>query len=145
MTDIDLDTSAHVSTSAGAGPSLDFWPEPGWYPDPSGAPMQRWWDGQQWTAFAWAATPAGPDISVTGRKTNGLAIASLVCSIAGLFTFGISAVAGIIFGFVARSQIRQSAGMQAGDGMAIAGIIVGLAMAALFLLGLIGIAAGAGG
>jgi len=22
---------------------------PGWYPDPSGAQQQRWWDGQQWT------------------------------------------------------------------------------------------------
>ena len=22
---------------------------PGWYPDPSGAPQQRWWDGTQWT------------------------------------------------------------------------------------------------
>ena len=21
---------------------------PGWYPDPSGAPQQRWWDGMQW-------------------------------------------------------------------------------------------------
>jgi uncharacterized protein YxjI len=24
-------------------------PPPGWHPDPSGAPQQRWWDGQQWT------------------------------------------------------------------------------------------------
>jgi Protein of unknown function (DUF2510) len=23
-------------------------PPPGWYPDPSGAPGQRYWDGQQW-------------------------------------------------------------------------------------------------
>lgn len=22
---------------------------PGYYPDPNGAPCQRWWDGQQWT------------------------------------------------------------------------------------------------
>ena len=25
-------------------------PPPGWYPDPSGAPGQRYWDGQQWTS-----------------------------------------------------------------------------------------------
>jgi hypothetical protein len=25
-------------------------PRPGWYPDPSGGPGQRFWDGQQWTA-----------------------------------------------------------------------------------------------
>jgi hypothetical protein len=24
--------------------------QPGWYSDPSGAPTQRFWDGQQWTA-----------------------------------------------------------------------------------------------
>jgi hypothetical protein len=23
-------------------------PSPGWYPDPSGAPRRRYWDGQQW-------------------------------------------------------------------------------------------------
>jgi hypothetical protein len=27
-------------------------PRPGWYPDPSGAPGHRYWDGQQWTAVA---------------------------------------------------------------------------------------------
>jgi hypothetical protein len=21
----------------------------GWYPDPHGQPVQRWWDGMQWT------------------------------------------------------------------------------------------------
>jgi hypothetical protein len=26
-------------------------PEPGWYPDPSGGPGQRYWDGRQWQAF----------------------------------------------------------------------------------------------
>ena len=25
-------------------------PPPGWYPDPSGAQAQRYWDGRQWTA-----------------------------------------------------------------------------------------------
>ncbi len=24
--------------------------QPGWYSDPSGAPTQRFWDGQRWTA-----------------------------------------------------------------------------------------------
>lgn len=23
--------------------------QPGWYPDPDGAPCMRWWDGQRWT------------------------------------------------------------------------------------------------
>ena len=33
-------------------------PSPGWYPDPSGAPQDRWWDGTQWTsAIVPAANP----------------------------------------------------------------------------------------
>jgi hypothetical protein len=30
-------------------------PPPGWHPDPGGAPVQRWWDGQRWTEHT---TPA---------------------------------------------------------------------------------------
>lgn len=36
----------------------------GWYPDPSGAPRERWWDGAQWTAYERdapvALAPAAP-------------------------------------------------------------------------------------
>ena len=32
----------------------------GWYPDPSGAPGQRYWDGRQWTAHSAPAAPAIP-------------------------------------------------------------------------------------
>ncbi|MFG1931860.1 DUF4352 domain-containing protein [Mycobacterium sp. NPDC048908] len=34
----------------------------GWYPDPSGAPRQRYWDGQQWTGHA----PARPTLTAAG-------------------------------------------------------------------------------
>jgi Domain of unknown function (DUF4190) len=66
-------------------------------------------------------------------RTNGLAVASLVCAIAG-FLFFIPAILGIIFGFVARSQIRQSGGRQGGDGLAVAGILVGFAWVVLFII-----------
>jgi hypothetical protein len=46
----------------------------------------------------------------------------------------IPAVLGIIFGFIARSQIRRSGGTQGGDGLAIAGIIVGFAWIAFFVI-----------
>jgi hypothetical protein len=68
------------------------------------------------------------------RKTNGLAIASLVCSCAGIFLLGIPAVLGIIFGFVARGQIRGSQGAQGGGGLALAGIIVGFGVVALLVI-----------
>jgi Protein of unknown function (DUF2510) len=32
----------------------------GWYPDPSGAPGQRWWDGQAWSITAPPVSPPVP-------------------------------------------------------------------------------------
>jgi Domain of unknown function (DUF4190) len=68
----------------------------------------------------------------SGSKTNGFAIASLICSIA--FCFGITPILGIIFGFVARGQIKRSGGAEGGNGLAIAGIIIGFFFVLLWLL-----------
>lgn len=57
-------------------------------------------------------------------KNNGLAIASLVCSFF-FWIYGVGAILAIVFGFIARSQIKQSNGTQQGGGMALAGIIIG--------------------
>jgi len=43
------------------------------------------------------------------KRTNGLAIASLVCGCAG-FLFSVPGVLVVIFGFIARSQVRQGGG-----------------------------------
>jgi len=61
---------------------------------------------------------------------NGMAIAALVCGIAGFLCL-IPGILGIIFGFVAKGQIRQSNGAQRGDGMATAGIVLGCIWVAL--------------
>lgn len=59
-------------------------------------------------------------------QTNGMAIASLVSGILGLtFVFGIGAVLALVFGYVARGQIKRSQGQQTGSGLAIAGIVMG--------------------
>ncbi|MGX6600784.1 DUF2510 domain-containing protein [Micromonosporaceae bacterium Da 78-11] len=31
-----------------------------WYPDPSGLPEQRWWDGRQWTDYLRPVSATGP-------------------------------------------------------------------------------------
>ena len=54
--------------------------------------------------------------------TNGLATASLICSLGGLL-IGLSAPVGIVLGIIALSQIKKR--NQDGKGMAVAGIIVG--------------------
>jgi hypothetical protein len=69
-----------------------------------------------------------------GPKQNGLAIASLICAIGGIFFLGIPSILGIIFGFIARSQIQRSEGTQTGSGLALAGIIVGFCVVAIGIL-----------
>lgn len=67
-------------------------------------------------------------------RTNGLAVASLVCSLVGLIFIAIPSIVGIVFGFISRTQIRRSAGAQTGAGLALAGIIVGFVIVALWTL-----------
>ncbi|HTL85948.1 MAG TPA: DUF4190 domain-containing protein [Acidimicrobiia bacterium] len=63
-------------------------------------------------------------------RTNGFAVASLVLGIVG-WAVCIGSILAIIFGVVARGQIRASGGQQSGDGMAKAGIILGCIFTAL--------------
>ena len=57
-------------------------------------------------------------------KSSGMAIASLVMGILGFCTAGLTALLGLVFGFVALSQIRRSQGSLKGRGFALAGTIV---------------------
>jgi hypothetical protein len=66
-------------------------------------------------------------------QTNGMAIASLVCSILGMFTCGLTGIVGAILGHVARKQIAERG--EGGDGMALAGIIIGWIVFGLSALG----------
>ncbi|GFJ80415.1 hypothetical protein Phou_045950 [Phytohabitans houttuyneae] len=60
-----------------------------------------------------------------------MAIAALVCSLAGIATC-ISAPVGAILGHIARKQIRERG--EGGDGLALAGIIVGWILTGLLVL-----------
>lgn len=66
------------------------------------------------------------------QSANGMAVASLVMGIAGLFFCGITGILGLIFGYIARRQIREGNG--SGDGMAIAGIVLGWVWVALLVV-----------
>lgn len=65
--------------------------------------------------------PPGYYPYVSARTTNGLAIASLVLGI--LWVYWVGSILALIFGYVARKQIRER--NEGGDGMAIAGIVLG--------------------
>lgn len=57
-------------------------------------------------------------------KTSGLAIASLILAICGIFTCGLTAIVGLILGIVGLVAIKKNAQQLKGQGLAIAGIIV---------------------
>jgi len=70
------------------------------------------------------------------RKTNGNAIASLVCGVCAFFVCPIAAIGGLVTGFRARRQIQDSNGAEDGDGLAVAGLIVS-GLGILYLVGII--------
>lgn len=73
----------------------------------------------------------------TGRTqqaptTNGLAVASLVFGI--LWLFYVGSLLALVFGYIGKSQIDASEGLQSGRGLAVAGIVLGWIGVGLFVL-----------
>jgi uncharacterized protein DUF4190 len=69
----------------------------------------------------------------TSPGTNGFAIASLVLGI--LWIAWIGSILALVFGYVAKSQIRRTG--QSGDGMATAGIVLGWIGVGFLLLSIV--------
>jgi len=93
-------------------------------PPPPSSPYGQQPAGSPYQPYGAPPSPYGG--YPTTPQTNGLAIASLIVSIASFFfCCGLTGIAGAIMGHAARKQIKQQ--NQAGDGMALAGIIVGWA------------------
>jgi Domain of unknown function (DUF4190)/DUF1707 SHOCT-like domain len=64
-----------------------------------------------------------PPQQMARPATNSMAVAALTCGIAEFFTMGLTAIPAIVLGHAARRQVRRTG--QAGDGMALAGLILG--------------------
>ncbi|HKV88580.1 MAG TPA: DUF4190 domain-containing protein [Candidatus Dormibacteraeota bacterium] len=109
-----------------------------------------WWDGTRWVAMpqeqmvsqppgppAQAVPPGAPmQTYAAGPRTNSMAVASLVAGIAAWVICPLlGAILAIIFGFIARGQIKTTG--EAGSGLALAGLILGFAHLALSALALI--------
>jgi len=75
---------------------------------------------------------------IPAPPTNGLAIGSMVCGIAEIFTLGFAAIPAVILGHLARGQIKRTG--ERGDGMAIAGLVLGYLGLAGWLLVILAIA-----
>ena len=134
-------TGSNALTGSVTKGSTMTWPQgPG---DPYG--QQPGYDpyGQQpYSSQPYSAQPAYPPVAYPqpmyagypARSTNGLAIAALICGIAGLFFVPIVAsVLGVIFGHIARKQCREN--NENGDGMALGGLVTGYIGLGFYLAG----------
>ena len=67
-------------------------------------------------------------------RNNGLAVAALVCGIVGIIVscFFILPVLAIVFGAIARNQIKRQPHLLKGAGMALAGLILGICGVVLY-------------
>lgn len=71
------------------------------------------------------------------KRSDGLAIASLVTGIVSLVCCGlVTGVPAIVMGFVSRNRIARSAGALEGRGMAVAGVTLGVAGSVFWTLGI---------
>ncbi len=77
-------------------------------------------------AAAAPSPPAGPS------GTNSLAVAALACSIGQLWFLILAGIPAIVLGHMARRQIRRTG--EKGNGLALAGLILGYIGSAAFLL-----------
>jgi Domain of unknown function (DUF4190)/Domain of unknown function (DUF1707) len=75
--------------------------------------------------------PPARVLAPVNSTTNGLAVASFVCGLLQMF-MGITTIPAIVLGHMARKQIRQNG--QQGDGLAVAGLVLGWLGVALFAL-----------
>ena len=99
-------------------------PVAGWYADPEVPGGMRYWDGTEWAPnrVPPAGYPAHPPPATP--KTSGKAIASLVLGL--VWVYGITSILAIIFGALAKKDIRESNGWVTGGGMATAGLVLGI-------------------
>lgn len=68
--------------------------------------------------------PPLPSSGPVFTKTSAMAVTSLVLGILGLFSCGITALFGLVFGIIALVKVNGSQGRLKGSGLAVAGIIV---------------------
>ena len=86
------------------------------YGESAGQPYQQ--------PYAYPGQQAYPGYVYPAPRTNTLAVVSLIASIAGVTLLPILAsIVGVVTGHMARRQIRETG--EGGDGMAVAGVVVG--------------------
>lgn len=109
-----------------------YQPPPSYVPPP-GTDQPPMYD--QGAAYGYAQPNAYPGYPPAVATTSGMAIASLVLSLLGFVILPlIGPVLGVIFGHMALGEIKRSNGAVEGQGLAMAGLIIGYIQLGLLLL-----------
>ena len=132
--------SAPAASPPTAYPQPDPHAQPGYQPPTNPYPQQPPGAYPQPGGYGYGAPPL--------PHTDGLAIGSLVASIVGavlvIFCFGLAGtIAGFVMGLISRNRIKASNGALTGEGMALAGMIIG-GIATVAYIGLIILAVATG-
>ena len=99
----------------------------GWYPDPSDATHDRYWDGATWTDHRHPRVQPVQYAAQYAAPTHGPATTSLVLGILSLVVAGfVTGIPAMVIGSRARREIDASDGRLAGRGNATAGFVTGL-------------------
>jgi len=117
-------------------------PDTGAAPFYAGAPSSSFGTGQPPQYAATYPGMAPPNAYYGAQKTDGMAVAALVLGCLGWMSIlgVVASILAVIFGFVSQSRIAANP-MLKGKGMATAGIVLGFAWLALWLLFLLFFAA----
>jgi hypothetical protein len=95
-------------------------------------PNPQWQQSQWEPPLGQQQQPRPPEFQPVA-PAPGVAIASLILSIAGLLLFPIvCSLAGLVLGYKARDEIARSGGSLGGSGLATAGIVLGWIGLALY-------------
>ncbi|GAA1653226.1 DUF4190 domain-containing protein [Microbacterium flavum] len=142
------DTGSYGEPSEPAAPAYapPSYAPPAYPTSPYGAPPAPGYGatGAYPTGYPVQQSPGAPPVAPYGyggyapaRRTNGLAVASMIVSILGIIWVLplIGSVGGAIMGHIALGQVKRTG--EAGRGMALAGVIVGWAGTALLVLGVL--------
>ena len=105
-------------------------PTPGWYPDPSGAAQERWWDGTAWSAqtrpVSVLARPLPPTVLKNTPATAGLVLGVVALLVNTFLVVSLAAFVLSALGIARAGQFVSAGYAPVGRGRAIAGMVLSL-------------------
>ena len=118
-----MDDTQHPGTG---GPAV----APGWYADPAGAPVERWWDGTAWAGqtrpYSALAQPLGRPVLKNTHATVGLVLGIVALLANSFLLVSLAALVLSVLGLNRAGQLVTAGYAPVGRGRAVAGIVLSL-------------------